>query len=118
MVTATELVNPDSGISIVAAAFFTSLFGMLGLVLVEVVRGRTKTKEAIGEVKKAAHSAEKAQENTKNVSNGFAERMDRKLDSQHRMLDVLATNQDRLEEMFTEHLSWHLNQDSQEREDE
>jgi uncharacterized FlaG/YvyC family protein len=111
MVFAQELIN-ENGISAIALAFFGALFTAVSTIGVAIVNSRKKVQELKDVTVQAAKSAEAAQENTKNVSNGFAAKVDRKLDN-------IATNQDDLNEKFDnistafrEHLEWHLNKEA------
>lgn len=105
LVHAQELIN-DNGISAIAIGFFTALFAAVSAVGVAVVNSRHKTEELKDVTVKAAESAEAAQANTQNVSNGFVDRMDRKL-------DTVIQQQDNLENALTRHLEWHLNTKAQ-----
>jgi hypothetical protein len=105
MVLVQELIN-DSGISAIGAAFFTALFAAVSAIGVAIVSNKRSTDKLKNETVKAAESAAEAAANTTNVSNGFVNRMDRKL-------DLLATNQDRLEVAFQEHLAWHTHKETQ-----
>lgn len=100
MILVQELIN-DNGISVIGAAFFTALFGAISTVGVALVRNRHATEELKNVTVQAAQSAEAAQVNTENVSNGFVERMDTKLNQ-------IIANQDGLEKSIREHLEWHL----------
>lgn len=89
----------DNGSNMVAMwSFLTAIsLGLLALMGQQISAKR----EA-----KAAHvEATKAQENTANLSNGFASGVDSKLT---RIID----KQDKLNDAFREHLEWHLDKDT------
>jgi hypothetical protein len=111
MLAAAELIN-DNGISAIALAFFTALFGMVGTVTIAVLQQRSKLRDIQNASDTMSDKADKAARNTEPIGNGFAARMDRKL-------DLLATNQDRLEQSnedisraIREHLEWHINKET------
>lgn len=102
-----------------AWAFFTAItIGIIG-VIAQQLKARSdlkaikaQTGEAKVEASKAHQSATTAATNTKNVGNGFAGRMDRKLDEiaggQEALLSLVTSVDDRL----SQHLQWHLEQES------
>ena len=92
MIEAGQLIN-DQGISAIALAFFTAMFGGLALIFQQNWDSRKKAKEA-------RDAAVMAQKNTENVSNGFASGVDRKLDR-------IIVQQSDLETALREHLQWH-----------
>jgi hypothetical protein len=78
---------------------------MLGLIIsgiTAVIVQQIQSKRAALEAKDAA---QKAKENTTNVSNGFVGRMDRKLDG-------IANDVTDIHKALREHLEWHLNQET------
>jgi len=111
MYLAQELIN-DSGISVIGAAFFTGLFGMVGAVIVALINARHKVEELKDVTVKAAESAKAAQSNTQNVSNGFVNRMDKKLDNIASSNDELNEKFDQLSTDFRKHLEWHLSKET------
>jgi hypothetical protein len=104
MIIAQELIN-DGGISVIGATFFTALFGAVSAIGVAIVRTRHATEDLKNVTVEAAENAAIAKENTDNVSNGFTQRMDTKL---NRIID----NQDELSKAFRDHLEWHLNKET------
>jgi hypothetical protein len=101
-----------------AWAFFTAIsLGIIGILAQQLkafsdVKQLKAQSEAVrSEASKAHKSAAKAEENTKNVSNGFVDRMDSKLDiltgSQEALLSLVTSVDDRL----SQHLHWHLEQE-------
>lgn len=100
-----DLLNPEA-VGVIGAASVTAIMGLLTTVTVSVLRNRSLTKVVHSEVEKTAENAQLAVSNTASISNGFAGRMDRKLDG-------LAEGQRKLQEAFTEHLEWHLNKEAQ-----
>lgn len=101
-----------------AWAFFTAItLGIIGIIgqqlkaRSDMKQLKLQTGEAKSEASKAHQSAVKAQENTASVSNGFAHRMDTKLDeiagSQEALLSLVTSVDDRL----SNHLQWHLEQE-------
>lgn len=104
-----QVVSPG-GPSGPAWAFFTAITIALIGVLQQQLKQREETKRIREELRGAAkaanqasESAAQAQENTKNVSNGFANRVDRKL-------DAIAESQDELGKALRDHFEWHLKQ--------
>jgi hypothetical protein len=104
MYLAQELIN-DNGISAIALGFF-SMIAAIGVALIQRQR---KVENAVNE---AAESANQAQKNTENVSNGFTARMDKKLDSLGDGVMLLAKNMDRLEEALHDHVREHNNKET------
>lgn len=88
-----DLIN-ENGISAIALAAFGVLIPMVGAIAVAMVQQRGK----ILELREIAKLAEK---NTQNISNGFAGSVTKKLD--------------RLEEMLSDHIEWHLHQQKEEK---
>jgi hypothetical protein len=99
-----DLLNPEA-VGVIGAALVTAFFGLLTTVTVIVFRNRGDTKGLQDVVQQAADNAETAVTNTRSVSNGFANRMDFKLDQ-------VIKNQDSLQIAFREHLEWHLNKEA------
>ncbi len=102
MLLSADLINTN-GISQIALAFFTALFGMVGWLIKIRYDERKEIRDAKEQAKIAAESAGGVAANTKNVSDGFAgtvlgglRRIDERLDT--------------LEEAQREHLQWHLHQ--------
>lgn len=108
---AQEIIS-DNGISAVALGFFT-LISTIGVALIQ---RQKRVENAVGEAaesaNKAHESATEAQANTKNVSNGFAARMDKKLDSLGDGQMLLAKNMDRLEQALHDHVREHHNKET------
>jgi hypothetical protein len=97
------------GPSAPAWAFFTAILTLCAGIITLQIRNRHELKMAKVSAENAEAAARKAESNTANVSNGFASRMDRKLD------DVIK-NQNELAKDFREHLEWHLNNPPQKKE--
>ncbi len=95
-----DVIN-NNGISTIGLGFFTAITAMIGIILPPILKDRSERREIKAKLEELAKLTAETKNNTKPVSNGFAARMDRKL-------DLLANNQDRLEEMLTEHFAWHL----------
>lgn len=95
-----EVLN-DNSISAYALTLFSIIIGGVTTAVVGIYKIRSDAKEA-------KNAALKAQENTTQVSNGFASGVGKKLD---RIID----KQISLEDSFREHLSWHLDNQTQER---
>jgi hypothetical protein len=96
-----ELIS-ENGISVIAAAFFTALFAAVSAIGVQIVKNRGEVRDLRDVTVEAAEHAENAEKNTVNVSNGFARKVDTKLDQ-------IIRKQDELEGSIREHLEWHLN---------
>lgn len=107
-----------SGPSAPAWAFFTAIsLGIIGILAQQlkaysdVKQLKAQSEAARSEASKAHKSAAQAEENTKSVSNGFANRMDAKLDglagSQEALFAIVTSVDDRL----SQHLHWHLEQE-------
>jgi cation transport regulator ChaB len=109
MVLGQELIN-DNGISAIALAFFTALFGMVGTIIVTIYKDRRERREAqqaaTEAALKAASSAEKVEANTKNISNGFAGKVLGELSQ-------IRAGQNDLQQQFADHLRWHLEREGQ-----
>ncbi len=103
MLLATGLIN-DNGISQIALAFFTALFGMVGWLIKVRFDERGKIDNAEEQARIAAESAAKAAANTQNVSNGFAGSVLGKLQR-------IDENVDELSDSLRAHLEWHLRQE-------
>lgn len=114
MTIAQELIA-GGGPSAPAWAFFSAISLALVGVLAQQLKARSDLKQlkatserVENEAIKAHESATAAQENTTNVSNGFARRMDNKLD---RVIESVEDTRDALrttEEALRKHLEWHL----------
>lgn len=100
MLLSAELIN-DNGISQVAIAFFTTLFGMVGWLIHSHYSEKKETRNARQAAEIAAESAQKAETNTRNVSNGFARNVLGKLQRIDEKVDNLA-------DAHREHLQWHM----------
>lgn len=101
----------QNGPSAPAWAFFTALTSGVLLLIgqqlkvhSEVKRGNAEAEEAKSEAHKAAESATKAQKNTANLANGFAGRVDAKLDQ------IIVAQRD-TDKALREHLKWHLDRE-------
>ena len=110
MILSQQLVN-DNGISMIALGFFTGLFGMLGILINAVFKDRSERREsairAEQAANKAAASADKVVENTKNISNGFANRVLGEL-SEIRKENAEQAN------ALRKHVEWHLSKEGKE----
>ena len=108
MLSSVDLPIAPGGPSAPAWAFFSAIsLAILGLIA-QQLKAHSDLKQikaqgeaAKNEATKAHESAEKAQANTINVSNGFVGRMDKKLD------DILASQRS-TDKALREHLEWHL----------
>lgn len=112
------LADVEIGPSAPAWAFFTAIsLGIIGILAQQLkafsdVKQLKAQSEAVrSEASKAHKSAAAAEENTKNVSNGFVDRMDSKLDiltgSQEALFSLVTSVDDRL----SHHLQWHIEQE-------
>ncbi len=118
MILAEELVAPGGPSAPVWAFFTTITLALIGL-LAQQLKSRADLKQLKAtservedEAIKAHESAAQAQTNTTNVSNGFATRMDRKLD---RITDTVEGTNNALrqtEKALRDHLEWHLEKES------
>lgn len=100
-----ELTNTVSG---VVLSVLLILVGGLAWTIVGIYRARSEFRVVGNKSDKAATKAEEAAENTRNVSNGFAGSVNRKLDT---VLEQSAQHGDALDQVqrqLTEHLQWHL----------
>lgn len=97
---ADELFAPG-GPSVPVWAFLSTLTVGVGAIIQQVISLKARTREAQDEARKAAESATTAAENTRSVSNGFAGRVDTKLDS-------IIEAQRATDAALREHLRWHL----------
>ncbi len=104
MIWAAELIN-ENGISTIALAFFTALFAGVGTTVVGIYQIKAKANEAKDAALSAQEKATETATNTQNVANGFASRVDRKLDN-------ITSNQEELAREFREHLQWHVEKGS------
>jgi hypothetical protein len=100
---AEEIVTPG-GPSAPAWAFFTAITLALIGIFGQQIAARRTAKETKDEVTKAVESASAAQENTVNVSDGFAQRMDRKL-------DAITKQQHETNAALRRHLEWHIDKE-------
>lgn len=107
MLLSADLINTN-GISQIALAFFTALFGMIGWLIKlryderkELRDARKAVEEARKEAKTAAENAAEASSNTRNVSNGFARNVLGKLERIDEKVDALS-------DAIRDHLEWHL----------
>jgi len=86
-----------------------AILGLLGTIAGYYFKDRSERRNAEHDIKttslQALESSQTVAENTRNISNGFAARMDRKLDT------VISQQQD-FERAFREHLEWHLNKEA------
>lgn len=99
-----DLLDPNA-VGVIGAASVTGLFAMLTTVLMSVRKSRNITKDIGSVVQQTAESTETTVNQTRNIGNGFTDRMDRKL-------NTIIQNQDSLSIAFREHLEWHLNQEA------
>lgn len=107
--TLVESAVAPGGPSAPAWAFFTAITTGILVIIGQQLKARYDAKLAKIAAEAAAANAQRAVDQTANVSNGFVDRMDRKLD---KIGTVLA----RLDEDFRDHLEWHVNNPPQERE--
>lgn len=103
-----EGVLNDNSISTVAFAFFTAITTGIAGIVVALVQLKTKATEAQRAALEAKVEAEQAKQNTTSISNGFAGNVGRKLD---RITELTLENN----RAIREHLSWHLDNTTQER---
>lgn len=101
LLAADDIVAPG-GPSAPVWAFFTAISLALIAVIGQQISARRQAHDAKIEATKAAKNAKAAQENTASLSNGFASRVDRKL-------DAIITEQDSQGDALRKHLEWHLN---------
>lgn len=97
-----ELFN-DGGISYVAAALFTGLFGFLGIIANNLFKARS-------EIRQAQDVTEEVKEQTEPVSNGFIERVDKNFETLIANQDRTENSVEQLQQVVQSHLTWHLNQ--------
>ncbi len=97
-----EWLNPEA-IGLIGAAAVTSTFGFISTIMAMKNRNETKGVRDV---------AQKAVDNTTNVSNGFVGRMDRKLDVITNIQYEMAESQAELQKAFREHLEWHLDKEA------
>src|SRR5215471_18048356 len=100
-----------------AWAFFTAItIGIIGLIAQQLKARsdlkaiRAQTGDAKYEASKAHQSAVTAAKNTTNVGNGFAGRMDRKLDEIAGGQEALFSLVTAVDQRLSQHLQWHLEQ--------
>jgi len=102
---ADDIVAPG-GPSAPVWAFLTAI----SLGIIALIQQQLSAKKAANEAKvlasKAAENADKAQANTTSISNGFAGRMDSKLDS-------IIAEQNSQGNALRKHLEWHLSEGNQ-----
>lgn len=117
MITTSELVT-TGGPSAPAWAFFSAISLALIAVLGQQLKARSDARVAKDQLErvehetvKASESASKAVANTANVSNGFARRMDTKLDRVIESLQATNNALQKQEEAFRAHLEWHLDKE-------
>lgn len=99
------LIN-DNGISTIALAFFSALFAALSAGVVGIFQVKSKAIEARNVALETKKEAEQARLNTTNLSNGFADGVDSKL---NRIID----NQTKLNDRLQNHLEWHVENPNQ-----
>lgn len=104
---ADQIIN-GNGISGVALAFFTVMIPLLITIVSGVFALMSQQRKANNAAGKAADKADiaaanssKAAANTQSISNGFADRVDGKLDR-------IIYRQDTMEKAIQKHLEWHL----------
>lgn len=107
LLTADELIAPG-GPSAPVWAFFTAISLAIVAIIAQQLKARSdfkqlkilseRTKDAAQE---ANESATQAQTNTYSIANGFADRMDRKL-------DAIRASQISTDQALRDHLEWHL----------
>jgi hypothetical protein len=100
---AEEMVAPG-GTSAPVWAFSTAVVSLLIVNVFQLLSARTAAKEAAVKVEAVQASTDMAVYNTKNVGNGFARDVNTKL-------DVIYTAVQDIEQRFTDHLEWHLQQE-------
>lgn len=97
---ATQFINAN-GISAIALAFFTALFGAVSAVFIQNIQTKAKLAEAKDVALETKAEAEKAKKNTEHTANGFASEVDRKLTH-------IINEQEKLSGSFQKHLEWHI----------
>jgi hypothetical protein len=97
---ADELIAPG-GPSAPVWIFLTTIVSGVFLTIQQLIKAKHEAREARSEASKAAESAAEAASNTQSVSNGFAGRVDRKLDR-------IIASQSETDKALREHLRWHL----------
>jgi hypothetical protein len=104
-----DLVSPGGPSGPVWAFLSAISLGILGIIGQQLTSRRnvsSKLDEAKDKAGKAAKDAATAAKNTSSISNGFAGRMDSKLDS-------IIAEQDRQGDALRKHLEWHLSERKQ-----
>lgn len=110
MIMSAELIN-DNGISAIALAFFTALFGAISAIFVQISKSKTAAREAAKKANEASTKAEAARKNTVNVSNGFAGDVDKKLTVIVNEVQRISKHQDDIAHSLREHLGWHISKE-------
>jgi hypothetical protein len=105
-----ESVVSPGGPSAPAWGFFIAISTGILAIIGQQLKARYDAKLAKLAAEAAAKNARQAAENTANVSNGFVDRVDRKLD---KIGTVLAS----FDEDFRNHLEWHINNPPQKKEE-
>lgn len=103
MYLAEELVT-SGGPTAPAWAFFTAITLALIGVIAQQIAARRAANEAKIEAAKAASNAQQAKDNTAPLANGFASRIDFKL-------DAIRDEQAQTNGALRKHLEWHLDND-------
>jgi hypothetical protein len=118
LIGAEELVAPG-GPSAPVWAFFSALSLALIGVLAQQLKARSDLKQlkatserVESEAIQAHESAATAQSNTQNVSNGFARRVDTKLDNIQSSINDTNNALRKTEEALRAHIEWHLREES------
>jgi uncharacterized protein HemX len=104
---ADQLVTPG-GPSAPVWAFLTTIAAGVIVIIRQQLSARSELRNAREEVAKARESAEKAQQNTRNVSNGFAGRVDSNFETLITAQQNTTHQLGKLQTAFQKHLEWHL----------
>jgi gas vesicle protein len=107
MYLADELVAPG-GPSAPVWAFFTALIGGVIALLSAQIKAKNDASQLREEIRKTRESTEKAEKNTRNVSNGFAGRVDSNFETLISAQEKTTDNLGKLQAAFQKHLEWHL----------
>lgn len=94
----------SGGISQVALAFFTALFGMVSYLIKMVYDTKGEARNAKDASVKAVEGTEQAITNTKNVSNGFAGEV-------LGQLSEIRKDVENVSKQMSRHMEWHLNRE-------
>jgi uncharacterized phage infection (PIP) family protein YhgE len=105
------LENPDGNtLVLVLAAIAVPLFGFLSVIANGVFKTRTEAKEARNASYKTADSINTIETNTSELSDGFGNRVDRKLTAIMDSTTRLESRLEQVERSVLSHLEWHVTQ--------